>query len=327
VAAKCVDWGYAPWSSRASAADPGSYHASCVAMAMADMCAQGLPNTVEGTPIVIFHDSNVLLRSGTGNNSWNKYIESGPLERTGAGFEAAWTSRRHDDGMGSEGWRTEALCLTKKRWSTLPLNGTCPGVLPDPREDRSVRYCDTTPAEDLLHRGAVLFSYSQYADAGLYRFKHKTTHRFLTTTVSIDEDPDVDYPASYLPTGIPRSEQANYALDESGFTSAFEGTILAPHAPEWFPGMTDAKRLVLLGDGKDNYLTQTADVPVPTDFFTVDSLQGYVYGTAASTPHVSQALRVWKGSQGNDFVTTLGDATPKGYGPVQALGFTAQLQP
>jgi hypothetical protein len=88
VIAKCVDWGYAPWSTGTDV------HQSCTRLARADYCGDGQPWTMEGTVIDVYDTLGVQSRVG---------IEE--FE-----FEAAW---------GEDG----ALCLAETRYLVEDVDG------------------------------------------------------------------------------------------------------------------------------------------------------------------------------------------------------------
>jgi ADYC domain len=70
VIAKCVAWGYAPWSVGADV------HAGCTRMARADYCGDGTPWTMDGTLINMFDQLGVNSRSSS----------------SGMKFEAGWSA-------------------------------------------------------------------------------------------------------------------------------------------------------------------------------------------------------------------------------------------
>lgn len=181
AAAKCIEWGLPPWNEEPvdSSRDSKNLHATCVHMAMADYCGEGKSNTVEGTPIH-FYDVPGML-----GDKLSKPDSSYALE-------AAW-------GIDNCG-QVKTVCLSKARWGSLPIDGTCQSIrhLLTPRDPlrtvinlRTGRAWDAldcfgkTPAE-LKSQGALLLSYSRRIDVGLYRFRLKSSvpgaERFLTTT-------------------------------------------------------------------------------------------------------------------------------------------------
>ncbi|MFL5359267.1 ADYC domain-containing protein [Archangium sp.] len=326
VAAKCVDWGYTPWlnpepmpdGSPSPATTPDEakrYHASCTTMASADYCGEGRPNTVNGTPLVMFNAKNVLTQP-VGST---QYVASGPFGTGGDFFfETAWAASQVKDQQGY-GWRARALCLTKKRWSTLPLNGTCLNStnLPDPRTQRQAPFCESLSAATLLSQGAMLFSYSSYIDAGLYRFKHKVTGELLTTA-SLNISPTGTF--VYVPK-VPNGN--DYLLDTTGVSSVYEGPILSPKVPAMFPGLADTRPLWRYTDGLGHYVTLVEGTSVPAGFVPdgVNALEGYVYvGKTLSSP---PELHLWE--RAGSYATSTGPLGALSYHDLALMGFLPSL--
>ena len=117
TAVKCSNWGYKPW------VDPDR-HLACTRMARADYCGDGASHTFEGTPVDVYDPAGILY----------------PVT-SAAYFEAAWTTKG-------------ALCLSKLRWQTLPPDGYCGAVLPDPRNG-SGRFCDDISSDEMVRLGAL----------------------------------------------------------------------------------------------------------------------------------------------------------------------------
>lgn len=165
VIAKCFDWCYKPYLSLTTE------HAACARMASADYCAQGKSNTVMNTFIDSWDVKRVETTdcvSGT-PPPWAPQTGSTACtdgqQYTPMSFEAAWR-------VGSSSKQAAAICLSKKRWQTMPLRGGCDAMLPDPRvhTGETARYCeDLTPAQ-LVALGATHFNYSSFYDVGLWRF-------------------------------------------------------------------------------------------------------------------------------------------------------------
>lgn len=82
VIAKCVGWGYAPWSAGADV------HQSCTRLARADYCGDGRPWTLDGTAVDIYDALGVRTRIGDAELA----------------FEAGW----NEDG---------AVCATATRYA------------------------------------------------------------------------------------------------------------------------------------------------------------------------------------------------------------------
>lgn len=105
--AKCVRWGYRPWSSR-NGENLASYHQACTRMARADYCGDGQTRTEEGTEIDLYDRLGINT----------------PSQSLSLLFEAAWTPQG-------------AYCLSRERWLSLAniLTGSCKAqfeLLPQP---------------------------------------------------------------------------------------------------------------------------------------------------------------------------------------------------
>lgn len=305
VSAKCVDWGYAPWSSRdvpPGEAEPRRwtdeearrFHVACVSMASADYCGEGRPNTLQGTPILMFHTQDVNTMPDPDDDT-RDVVASGPLGSTGDFyFEAAWGVGERDGTL-----RANALCMTKKRWSTLPVGGSCSTAnwLLDPRTRRTARYCEEYTARELLDQGALLFSYSKYLDAGLYRFRHHTTGEQITTTqVSINPSPLAQAGEPYR-LNLPGIDPSHYGL------VGFEGIVISPTAPAQL--LSNLGQMVTLNRYKSEkgmYVTLTEKDEPPSPDYELEGREGYV--TFTSPPGTNPAvLRLWS-DKSDSYVTT-----------------------
>jgi hypothetical protein len=343
VAAKCVDWGYPPWVPEVQM--PGSeekspartlieatrYHVACTAMASADYCGEAISNTIDGTEIVMFNDRNVRTQLLPGDSS-TRYVSAGPFGTTQDFlFESAWTviPQLANGGVGDfPAMRAKAACLSKKRWSTLPLGGSCTGELPDPRQDKPAPFCDDIPVERLRDDGAVLFSYSRYIDAGLYRFRHQSFPNQTLTTASIVIDPQT---GKYRPRVQGAGE---YELDYRGDdASAFEGLILTKPVPA-FPGMQSTLplwRYYLEDEEGHRRFVMLRDDMKPPEGYQLDKdndsggLEGYVY-VAPQPPgnKPTRVLRQWEAAPG-EYAASSEELTPWGYGITDTMGYLPML--
>lgn len=128
VVAKCVRWGYPPWSKGPGGEDLAPFHASCVRMARADYCGDGQPHTKEGTSIDNFDDLGIQTRGAADDPS---YV-----------FEAGWTPQG-------------AVCVNHTRWTDVvkldALKTQCPRLA-------AVPVCDEQSARAL---GARMFNASR----------------------------------------------------------------------------------------------------------------------------------------------------------------------
>lgn len=172
VVTKCDTWGYpvdAKWPTTTVnhnniSVTGADMLQACTRMARADYCGVGLTNTLPGTRIH-FED-----------------IYDDPPDDPGYSFEAAWQG--HAVGSTQQNLPDTAICLTKKRWSTLPIGGNCMG-LPDPRlNGASGFFCDdgTHTMSQLELLGARTYSSSAFIDAGLWNYYIDASKRRLATT-------------------------------------------------------------------------------------------------------------------------------------------------
>jgi len=88
VIAKCVGWGYAPWSEGAD------IHQTCTRMARADYCGNGVPHTENGTTIDVFDTHGI----------------QSPANAPDLSFEAGWSVNG-------------AVCVSQPRYVDIDANG------------------------------------------------------------------------------------------------------------------------------------------------------------------------------------------------------------
>lgn len=333
VTAKCVDWGYAPWLSADPMPDgvPGvpaksvfeafEYHTACTAMAMADYCGEGMPNTLSGTPLIMFNQENVETQVEP-EEPFRKYVSGGPFgaERDFF-FESAWTAtpvyvfERTGESRAMQG---KALCLTKKRWSTLKYGGTCPYSLPDPRlREHEPFFCEQLSADDLIGKGSRLFSYSTYIDTGLYRFMKPQTAQFLTTASTAQNG--LEY--------VPQVGDAQQYMLDLPHINAFEGSILGRKVPDGFPILQSTLPLLryrsTTGQGFLS-LVQGMQVPAGYEPEGVDNLEGHVYvGPNASV--TTPVLSLWYRQQDGAYATSTRDLSAWGYALIQQMGYLPSM--
>jgi hypothetical protein len=268
VAAKCVSWGYPPaWvppshtqTGHASTATGNDVFQACTRVARADYCGGGIPNTLDGTPIHV-HD-----------------VFGGPLPPEhaveGFVFEAAWPGLASLRDRGSQ--PRPALCLSKQRWSTLPLGGACPLVVPDPRLESKARFCEDMTAVELEAKNALVESDSAYLDAGLYRWSENGNPATFTTAALVPDRPTKPPVWLVSPPAVAVPQQ----------TARFEGAIFNRALPAAMP-LDDLVELHSYRCG-DDIVTTTADLSSSCQ--TIVKLEGYLYTpyTAGRSP-----LRRW----------------------------------
>ena len=128
VVAKCVRWGYPPWSRGPGGEDLAPFHAACVRMARADYCGDDRPHTKDGTSIDNYDDLGIQKRGAADDPT---YV-----------FEAGWSPQG-------------AVCVAHPRWAdqaTLQtLHAQCPRLA-------AIPHCDEASARSL---GARMFNYSR----------------------------------------------------------------------------------------------------------------------------------------------------------------------
>lgn len=216
VAAKCTRWGYPALADLSGTTRTGTWRqstgadlmAACTKMARADYCGRGIPHTVDGTPIHLYD------------------IYDGPIHPQkpvpGFSFEAAWTGRALVDRVDPRS--RPALCLSKLRWSTLPLGGECPDLLQDPRvptpERPPAKFCEEYSEAQLEAAGALFYDDSPLIDVGLYSWRGAGNNTWTTTQLEPARAPN---PPSRKPGFAP---PANIVLPEAN--PHFEGALFRP---------------------------------------------------------------------------------------------------
>ncbi len=269
VVEKCIRWGYPYWKP-----DYQELHQACTRMARADYCGDGVSRTLLGTLVDLYD-----VRGVEGTPGFVSRTAGTPV----LSFEAGWRSKG------------TAVCLSKLRWSTLPLGGYCPLTLPDPRvvpktQNPAARFCEDfgDPAtglpffRTLASAGAVVFNDSAYVDAGLFSWQHSSSRKYLSTTAGFySTGPDVVSPASGFRTA--RFEGALYrvGLDPS----------LLP--PETVPLTT------YVNARTGSYLTTTR--PPPADF-RLFRKEGFIH-TRPVRPSAPK-LVLYRLRTGTEYLTT-----------------------
>jgi hypothetical protein len=283
VAAKCADWGYPPWG---HGRDMVPLFQACTRMARADYCGTGRSRTVDGTPI------------NYGDLGDPAVIPFSQLR----GFvpEAVWGVGRGTAGTSA------AICLSRTRWSTIPLGARspCAELMPDPRsEAEAPRFCEDVPIEDWARAGALFINSSRILDIGLFQWtdragRYATTTRFPWLGPGVDATGPPGYPqfvgiegSSYKPTQVPPSV--------SGLVPLFRYTKLAGNT----------------------LLALTTTDPDPGKGFGDRVLETYVFRPSAEPPiPTARRLFLYQDADGNFATTT--DPTPhEGYFKIENLGW------
>lgn len=287
VVRKCHEWGY----------DPGTQvdaHQACTRMARGDFLANGVPHTREGTVIMI----GDAVPGGSALPTSFRYRApiAWPPDPTMFYYEAAWRP----------GAQT-AICLSKKRWSELPL-GNLLG-LPDPRLDAAGRTCEDYDVADLVADGALLFSASRVNDAPLNHWHAVTGTPDHVTTI-------LGYYArtagqTVQPFGVTRA----YVFD------GVDGYLLRV-VPTSITDIAHDLRVVRLVRNvtTDRFvLVADDDLAFATPIFERLAPEGWVF-TAQRNGTV--AFRLWQGPSG-DYVSTIDARVPGGYTWVSNIGYVA----
>jgi len=303
---KCIDFGFEPWGTifgwsiagNFVSKDGPAFHQTCTRMARADYCADGTSHTINGTTIQYY---DIMSRP----NLHLDPVAPVPLDRPGLGhvgdpawdlhFEAAWRP-------GSKG-ESAAICLTKKRWSTIPFEGYCAaGVLQDPRTHEispTTRFCDDYDSEsDLEDAGAILFNDSAFIDKGLYRWFNPG-------------------PASYTNSSFPDFRLRPTVLPPPPFVQPadFEGAVFNPDTAYLPPDATFVE--LWSYTGPTGFITT---IPPAPPGFTPNLLEGLVYDPSSMPPMGAVALYLYvNGTQ--RYITTTNPVPPPGYTLVNRIGY------
>lgn len=197
---KCNQWGY-------NSTINTEYHAACVRMVRAAYCPSpnDLSYTLKGTRVHIYD-----------NSSYPGYEQS---EIQPFALEAIWTARG-------------AICLSKFRWDTIPVDGPgCPELV-DPRKP-GVTYgsvCETKGTWQGSWKDLPLVRIgndSAYLDKGLYTWFPATGNaRYYSTTLKLYNE---------IPTCLPAGCSYNAAPQFEG--AVFQGNT----ADEVYPDKLDYK--------------------------------------------------------------------------------------
>ncbi len=355
VIAKCVDWGYPPWHSTARTltgqvlsgttvagypltgtnTEAVSFHQTCLRMATADYCGVGHSNTVDDTPIA-FHDTKYAPLTSAG----------GVIPQlSGAAvqdhyFEAAWVDCTQDKtdsnpapacrptlgGSPNNGLippRYGALCLSKRRWASFPLAGSCfdpQGLTLEPsNRDFAPKFCEDYTEEELEARGARFFSFSRFLDTGLYQFRHDASpDRAVTTTAYFPPQQLPKHPNLVAPNTAVLGASSGYAMFR------FEGALLSKKIAPALRAKLGLKGLYRCArvdsSGQKHFLTTTIPdgsttgdpsdacpatlgwwLDVPAQGTALDALEGYVSPVDAGV--TGTPLSLWQDDD-NHFITT-----------------------
>lgn len=351
VIAKCIDWGYPPWSQDKSVLFMGeekpyagsealNFHQACVRMAMADYCLEGAPNTLDGTPMG-FADMKDVITTTTPSPLVTSQgtLEPNP-KRAGYYLEAIWGLM---DGLRG----VVPLCLGKKRWETLSLNGTCSAAASSIRKVYStfgstantgvndLSICENWDVNRLRSSGALLFSYSPFLDRALVRFRESQGQpTFLTTSSVVLVKPAPNY-LGYRPN----LEQGDEVPDPDGFggyredaweQNVVEGSIFSRNLPVSLHQKLNLKALYQcdLGDGRF-ILTDDDGCELPEGVSPAGRvLEGFIYAPDASGGNDGQIpLYLWWSEDRSTHATSAEQPSPL-YSPERSrlLGYLPPIR-
>jgi len=274
VMSKCIDFGFKPWVDRLGTSIAGvtqtlngrMLHQTCTRMARADYCADGRSHTMNDTWIHYYDifDEYFGLSPTEPMPTVHRDRDHPDSERYNMYFEAAW---RPGIPPPPPKQQSAAICLSKKRWSTIPFDGYCaPGVLPDPRtpdgKTNGARFCDEDGQTEanLEAAGALLFNDSAFVDLGLFRWGPNASGYYFTTSAFVD---------FWL--------RPEFTTSPDGFLSParVDGAVFN-HTTRWIPqGLIPLCSFIR---GASDYLTTTSTNCVPPDpMWQFDAMLGSVY--------------------------------------------------
>ncbi|MCY1017153.1 ADYC domain-containing protein [Pyxidicoccus sp. MSG2] len=253
VIAKCIDWGYPPWEHMGQSltgqflvgdtvamkqlsgnkTEAQSFHQACLRMATADYCGVGQSNTLDGTPIAFYDTKYVPLGAPNSPAPGDAPIVTTLAEPDNdLAFEAAWADcRLLERPVANSACDTieklrlgfGAVCLSKKRWSSLPVAGTCfdPKAFQGAsKPDMAGKPCEDYTEAELEAHGARFFSFSRFLDTGLYRFTKVNAPAASITTTKYDVPSAFPSPGTVsLKAGIDPGQPYHF--------TRFEGAILS----------------------------------------------------------------------------------------------------
>jgi hypothetical protein len=290
VVLKCSNWGYKPWKV-VSGVSLFNYHQSCTRMARADYCSTGDSYTLDGTPIDLYDNLSINTQTPPAPGKPPFVVES------------IWRAGNAHTGT------PELLCLSKKRWDTLPLGGPCPLKLKDPRLDRTVKYCDDVPFSQWVAQGAILGNDSLFIDSGLYRYTRPSPEDQYTTAKFIWRG------VQPSPTGLPpgysyggfEGAVLNYDLGQAGLLPAGS---LVPLYSYYSPSRGDRFTTIA---GNPNTMPHPTWDDQPLDY-TAQVIEGYVFAPVAPgspPPHPRAVpLRSWYSPSRKEHLTSINPPAP-----------------
>lgn len=291
VIAKCIEWGIVPWRDVSGVTIAGiggtvpgvSLHQACTRMARADYCGDGISRTMNGTAVhyySVFNTSLGLVGWQPPPGTWyDPDHEADPRYRMF--FEAAWRPATQPGQPG-------AICLSKKRWSTIPLDGYCPDQLPDPRKDLTASFCEDYTEGQMEGAGALLFNDSAFIDLGLYAW---------SSTRDCRTDPACHWwtSSSFEESGV----RGSFPPDGYSSPGNFVGAAFNPETAYVPSGL----RELWAGISSDG-LVATSTLPLPAGYLPLFK-EGLIY-TAEAHPPTAVKLYLWHLTGPTRYLTTTG---------------------
>jgi hypothetical protein len=315
VGAKCIDWGYIPGNTGPSlqpitSPNDWDYHQACSAMANADYCRIGEPHTREETPILIrdYKAGAQPHPEGTVTFPFTKALQHPrpfPGDPDTYYVEAAWRPGA-----------LTPICLSKVRWTSLPLDpcetGQSDHGLKDPRVNPAAPTCDELSFDELRDAGALIVNASKMMDAPMHRWRNPDPQKLDVVTtmrgfyipsapVTGPGLPPADLQRSTLPFG-PGSGYQQYLGPQSMILRNLTGTLNEANMLKLYAWQTGNDR-VIAGEAA----AQALGLLVKLDF------EGYAFTDPAQIGAPLQELRVCKsGSDHDTMLTTSGACTLSG---------------
>jgi hypothetical protein len=286
VAAKCIDWGYAPWAEHGQMS---AYFQACTRMVRADYCGTGHSRTIPGTTINYgdFHHPQIA--------KFDLMKDFVP--------EAVW-----GPGRGTTG-HPAALCLARSRWSTIPIGhgSPCADLMPHPGTTlgASVLACEEMK-RDGWPADVLFVNASRTVDTGLVRWTDGKGH-YQTTAQVAWQGGNVDLPAAQGPAGYPT------LVD-------IEGSIYKDPPPDSriVPGLVKLYRYTVRAG--DTQLSLTTTENAPGHGFGDPKLEGYVFDRKVDAPDDAPELVLYRDDHGS-FATTTDPTPPPGFKRVSTIGW------
>lgn len=309
VVAKTIDWGFLPGGSPAQAGVAWTDHQLATRMAHADYCYTGSVHTIDETVIQYYQPDQ-----GPPLPPWSHALPADVAPNT-LYAEAAWVpSPNNEDG--------QVACLSRLRWSTMPVGDQCGGALPDPRLHAELNgYCEDWTIEYVwTGTGARLFNESEFNALSLWQW-HKNGDHYASGAGFFG---GVRTTETVRPPGAGPA-YTTIASDRLGTMLTVDGkaTWLARYPGASFVKLQTAKHAT-----NGDWITTIASA-MPNGYGAARD-EGFLFASvpnAANRPStaVFTALYRYKATAGGDFLTTTTSPAPNGYANPVLLGYLVEL--